>query len=226
MWPKNNQFRFISLNYTNTIEMIIKCCKNNKGDTIFQETKGRDTYRDTLGEVCHVHGDLESQIIMGVNDESQLTIGSDLTLTDELRWQLIKGDMSTAANMNREIKAKQLISDSTIIALYGVSYGETDARWWNEIITWLKGDGFRKVVAFVYEENMTFDARAAWEAPIYEKRKKEEILRKLGINDESLIEKLKPQLYIIQNTKLLNLQELIYPEKAIAAMKETDKSEV
>lgn len=226
IWPKNNTYNFISLNYTNTIDMIFSCCKKFKGDTIYQETQGHDVYRDKLGKVCHAHGDLESQVIMGVNDESQLIVADGLTLTDELKWQLIKGEMSKAANMNREVEAKQLISDSSIIALYGVSYGETDARWWHEILTWLRGDEFRKVVAFVYEENMPLDARAAWEAPIYEKNKKEEILKKLGVSDVSLIEKLKPQIYIIQNTKLLNLQELIRPEETIAAMKETDKNEV
>lgn len=226
IWPKNNQFRFISLNYTNTIDMILKCCQKINGDTIFQESRGRDVYRDKLGEVCHVHGDLESQIIMGVNDESQLVIGSDLTLTDELGWQLIKGNMSKAANMNREIKAKELIAGSDIIAIYGVSYGATDARWWNEILEWLKENEYHKIVAFVYEEGKTFDSRPAWDAPRYEKRKKEEILIDLGVTDVSLIEKLKPQIYIIRNTELLNLREWIRPAEAIAAMKETDKKEV
>lgn len=224
---RDRQYNFISLNYTNTIDKILECCKKVKRGDVIHKDLINNRWRDgVLGQLCHVHGDLKSQIIMGVNDESQLRVNDRLTVGDVLKWQFIKEDMSKASNHTEDRKARNLIANSDVIAIYGVSYGESDARWWSEIAKWLKGNTDHKLVAFIYEESMSYKPRVPWSRAKHEEKIRKEILGKLGINDEKIFNELKGQVYLIRNTEKLNLQELIRPEEAIAAMKETDKSEV
>ena len=223
----NRNFNFISLNYTALIDKVFHCCLLNGGFVIYQDIRRDSTNQDVLGKIYHVHGDLVDGIIMGVNDESQLTISPELTIDDEIRWQFQKDELSKRSSKERTEAAKELIEYSDVIVLYGVSYGETDARWWNEITKWLKHDEDHRVLAFIYDEDTKLNSRNLYRKTSYENKKKEEILKKFGVLRESVhFDILKEQLYIADATKDLNLRELIHPEEAIAAMKETDKSEV
>lgn len=194
----NRNFNFISLNYTALIDKVFRCC------------------------LLLVDG-----IIMGVNDESQLTISPELTIDDEIRWQFQKDELSKRSLKDRTEAAKDLIEYSDVIVLYGVSYGETDARWWNEITKWLKHDEDHRVLAFIYDEDTKLNSRNLYRKTSYENKKKEEILKKFGVSRESVyFDILKEQLYIADATKDLNLRELIHPEEAIAAMNVANKNEV
>lgn len=222
----NIEFRFISFNYTSLIDKLLKCCMENGGVSIYKGTE-YTTRQDKLGMLCHVHGDLNSQIIMGVNDESQLVMNHELTLNNEIRWQFLKGEMSRALRWKRDRTAKSLIERSNIIVMYGVSYGETDAQWWEEVVKWLESDTRHRIVAFIYEENSDMHSRVPCIRINYEKEKKKEILKRFGVSENSIyFEMLEKQIYIEDATKDLNLRELIRPEEAIAAMNATNKNEV
>lgn len=224
---ESKRYYFISLNYTNLIDRILQCCKNSGGNIIYKDPGRNSRVQDTLGKLCHVHGDLNSEIIMGVNDESQLVINPELTIDNEIRWQFLKGEMGRQSPWARDSTAKNFISQSDLIVVYGVSYGETDARWWNEITEWLEHNPQRRLIAFIYDINDKINSRVAYVRISYENRKKEEILEKLGISKEAAyFDILKEQVYIADATKGLHLRELIHPEEAIAAMKENDKGEV
>lgn len=216
---EDNTFRFISFNYTNLLENIKQCCISNSNTIRTRSVQGA-TCSDYWGKIIHVHGILDDQIIMGVNDESQLDLSGGVTPTDELRWELIKPILNQDSR-NYDALAKKAISISDIIAIYGVSYGDTDKLWWEEIIDWLKQGEKHKLVLFVRDKPAPYNPILGWKELKYEKEKREEMLKKLGVagsNPDFGI--LTEQMYIILNTTRLNLRELLIPpapDDAVAA---------
>lgn len=208
----SNSYHFISFNYTNLLEGIRKCCIT-ENTTIRKRNFQGSTYTDTWGSIIHVHGMLDDQIIMGVNDESQLDLSGGITLTEALRWELIKPTLNHDSGNDFDLPARKTISNSDIIAIYGVSYGDTDKLWWKEIANWLKKNSQHKLVAFMRDKPGQFDPVLPWTGLDYEKKKRREILKKLHIEESSPnFEALIEQVYIVLNTTRLNLKEILLPE--------------
>ena len=206
----SNTYNFITFNYTNLIDRIITCCRDGNSTIRIRNVNG-STYSDSFSNAYHVHGTLNSQIIMGVNDESQLNLSGGISLTDELCWDLIKPRLNAESRNNWDVPAKKAIEKSDIIYIYGVSYGETDLLWWQEIAKWLIQDSKHKLVAFIRDEK-GFNSRIPWAEINYDLAQRREILRKLAIEEsdeqyEALIE----QIYIILNTKRLTLKSILIP---------------
>lgn len=200
---------FINFNYTNLLERLISITVSDK-KTIRSRS---NTYLDQIGNIYHVHGTLLSQIIMGVNDESQLNLSGGVTITTQLKNQLIKSTMNHYSNHNWDVPAKGTIKSSEIILIYGLSFGKTDALWWKEISEWLKENKNHKLIVFVRENGKTFEPRIPWEEVNYEYRKRVEVLEKIGINEnDKVFPTLINQTYIILNTKRLNMSGILLPQ--------------
>lgn len=223
----NDTYHFISFNYTNLLERIKKCYGN--GNRLRIREVYNQKYIDSWGSISHVHGTLDNQIIMGVNDESQLDTSGGITLTEELCWELIKPRLNLDSGNSFDSPAKDVVSNSDIIAIYGVSFGDTDRLWWEAIVDWLKQDPAHKLVAFVRDEPGQFIPALAWTELKYERRKRKDILKKLCIEEnDPAFDDLIEQIYIILNTKRLELKEILMPqsagEDAIAASTDQGKS--
>lgn len=206
-------YNFITFNYTDLLEQIKKCCNlDYSSDKIQTRISGSKTYTDFWDSIIHVHGTLNKQIIMGVNDESQLDLQGNVTLTESLALKLIKPTLNQESKHNFDLPAKEIISRSDMIAIYGVSYGDTDKLWWEEIVNWLKKRPENKLVAFVRDQANPFVPELPWDELDYEKNKRIEILKKLHINEnDSDFNTLIDQIYIILNTTKLNLKEILLP---------------
>lgn len=208
----NNIINFISFNYTNLLEELILRIVNDK--KIIRSR--RNTYLDQIGNIYHVHGTLSSQIIMGVNDELQLNSSGGVTLTPQLRSQLIKPIMNNLSNHNWDVPAKEVIKISDIILIYGVSFGKTDALWWEELNKWIKANKNHKLIVFMRENDNAFERRIPWEEINYENHKRIEVLEKIGISeDDDTFETLLNQVYIILNTERLDISEILLPQDTL-----------
>lgn len=214
----NNSFRFISFNYTNLLDRLLTISANSNG-VLRKRRTGNWYYEDEYNKkVYHVHGDLESQIIMGVNDESQLDLSGGVTLEDRLRRRLIKSIMNSQSGHDWDQPAKKVIASSDIIYIYGVSYGQTDALWWEEIREWLLSEQEHKLVAFVRDSSGGFSTPLPWEEVDYEEDKRREILKKLLVSEDyPQFEQLLNQIYIILNTTRLNLKDVLHPAERVVA---------
>lgn len=190
-------YNFITFNYTDLVDNVVSCCLENKNIII-----NRNIY--------HVHGTLDTQIVMGVNDESQLDLRGGVTLTEFIKDELIKPHMNRRFKTGCESEAKKTIMNSDVIYTYGVSYGETDKLWWNEIRVWLKKDYKHKLIVFTREPLKTAKSKLPWYVNLCEDRKRKDILKKLGIRSLDVdYERLLDQVYVILNTTRLNLKELV-----------------
>ena len=121
-------FNFVSFNYTRCLDKCIDVIKStpNSLSTIYGE----------IGELVHVHGYTDRDLIMGVNDASQIeheTFSQDETVLDEI----VKPRQNEIIRMNYDYRATQVINRSRVICIYGMSIGETDQKWWKLIMKWL-----------------------------------------------------------------------------------------
>ncbi len=70
-------------------------------------------------------------IILGVNDETQ--IKNDKLRTDYGKTLLVKPFVNNRLETLVDEECRELINESDLICLFGLSLGETDATWWETI---------------------------------------------------------------------------------------------
>ena len=124
-------FDFINYNYTYTLDRCLEIVKESPG-ILGEHNYYAANYKHIVGEVCHVHGTVEGQMVFGVNDESQIgkpTVfeGEDGDLSKSL---LIKKDANARYGENTDTKALKILTNSKIIYVYGMALGITDKLWW------------------------------------------------------------------------------------------------
>ncbi|MBQ7964646.1 MAG: hypothetical protein IJ331_01030 [Ruminococcus sp.] len=135
-------YNFISFNYTKTVD---RCAQ------ILKDSLHGDNSR-TVGKVIHIHGYVEENMIMGVNDPSQISnneFANDTILANEL----VKPQQNESVHSNYEKQTLETINSSDIICIYGMSLGETDKKWWNIIANWLAKNNDHALVIMKYTKS-------------------------------------------------------------------------
>ena len=134
----------ITLNYTNTLEKILNL---SSGAT----TKGFDS-SNTLRNLIHVHGILGQSIIIGVDNETQIK-NEEFKKNDDIKDLMIKEQSNLVMKETRHIQCETLINNANVIILFGVSLGDTDARWWKIIGNNLVNRTNIAIIQHLYEPN-------------------------------------------------------------------------
>lgn len=202
----NITYNFITFNYTNLLEKILECCdrvlRSRKVDNI--------NFTEQIGEICHIHGSLDTQVIMGVNDESQLKVNREIAISEQLKGQTIKPVMNLECEHLGDVHAQRIIDESNVILIYGVSFGDTDKIWWDRICEWLRDDTNHRLVVFIKDTGVNLNKKIPWSESNYEKINRKRLLRKLGFDFNSKeFSVILEQTYIILNTTRLNLKEIV-----------------
>ncbi len=176
-----NKYNFITFNYTNMLDRILACF-GGPGSYLRVRVVGSKHYADQIGIVCHVHGALNSQIIMGVNDESQLNLSGGVTPSERLKRRMIKPTLNVACRHNWDSTAESLIIESDVILIYGVSYGTTDAVWWAAIQEWMRQNKGKKLICFIKDSNPQFNPKIPWQEIEYDEERQGNCLLNWGLN--------------------------------------------
>ena len=138
---RNRTYNFISFNYTKSVDECTRILK--------QHLKS-DNSRD-VGKVLHIHGFVEENMIMGVNDASQIT--NEVFANDEdVVREIVKPQQNSDVRANYEKQVIDTINSSNIICVYGMSIGETDKKWWSHIAQWLSKSEKRALVILKYDK--------------------------------------------------------------------------
>jgi len=139
---KKIKLHLISMNYTDSLDQIAKGIR---------EYPEKSQFLEIDAEVLHPHGTLETGIILGVNDKSQI---NNEDIKDRFSYLMIKEDIiNNEGNENCKTskeKGIEAIDQSSIICLYGLSLGETDKFWWEKLGKWLQADSKHKLIVFDY----------------------------------------------------------------------------
>ncbi len=169
-------YNTISLNYTIIFDFLIK--------EMFK-------YNDLCEyhPVLHPHGEGADGIALGIDNEFQTT----LKLSKKGRRSFVKPYFNQAYDSRRIEKAIETIKNSDIICIYGLSLGESDQMWREELVTWLDDNPDRRIIWYAYEMEKV-NPQNKDEILDEEERLKHVFLTKLGL--EEYFEDYENQIYI------------------------------
>lgn len=200
---ENAIYSFVNFNYTDTLSKIIQCCGGN-GARIGDYVYNRSSYADNIGAIIPIHGELSTQIIMGLNDERQIRCAGT-TLPLKARRTLIKPIINDEFNRSEDRDAENLIATSDAVVLYGLSLGETDQKWWYLLREWMVPSTSRKIVWFRKDDSPEFDPIMPEDSLDYVDEQKELFLSKIGVSvKHKSYDSIKQRIFIVRNTQKLN----------------------
>lgn len=144
-------FNFICFNYTSTLDECISIAKKTPG-SLGSHKIGNQVSHHTIDKVCHVHGTVNKEMVFGVNDESQIAKPEIFNCEngDLYKNTIIKVQTNASYLENTDAKANQIIQNSSLIYVYGMSIGDTDKLWWDRICSWLAADSNRHLIVHKY----------------------------------------------------------------------------
>ncbi len=126
-------FNFINFNYTSTLDLCVSAVQS-RVRFLGSRTVGNTAFENKLGKVLHVHGTALKDMVLGVNDISQI---DDPSLFEGYDEEYINEIIKQKTNENNEedmdTKVKNLLETSDLIYVYGMSTGVTDKLWWVRI---------------------------------------------------------------------------------------------
>lgn len=140
---KQTSIRFITLNYTTTLEKILS-------DTTMLSFPSLTVYSP-----IHIHGMLSENLTLGVSDETQISA----VLSGEERDDLIKPLLITSMNDSRLNNLNNTLETSNLLILYGTSIGLTDKYIWLRVLDWLYSRSQNYIIIHEYDFNYSSAAR-------------------------------------------------------------------
>lgn len=139
------KLNFISFNYTKTLDRMIDDVFSTANHSILPTGKGYSTF--TKGKTVHIHGTLSQDITLGIDNEKQLG-NLPYTLTDRGRRSFIKPVFNENYDLTRISDTKSIISSSSVICIFGVKLGESDASWRKELAEWILRDKNHHLIVY------------------------------------------------------------------------------
>lgn len=193
--PRGREIYVMTLNYTNTLEKLLSI-NNNATSRNFNNT-------DTLRDIIHIHGRLNSSIIMGVDNETQID-NINFQTNQDIKDLLIKEESNKAMKEIRHITCKSFIDNANIIILYGVSLGITDERWWKIIGKNLKSRKNLVVIQYLYEPNFIKPTQKQKLGKL-ERKQRQEIMNRMGLKQEEQTEDIDNRLFFVVNSNIFKI---------------------
>lgn len=200
-------YSFVIFNYTNTFDTMLSfCMKDTKIIGNHQASKGLKNNR--IGDIIHIHGTTESGMILAVNDASQ--INNEFLKKDEIFLDtFIKKRINANIGARKTEKTVDVIRNSRIICIYGMSIGITDKIWWEELIKWLISNSNNKLVIFCKEKEEKIKSRIP--APTI--RMTEKVRRKIfengrGNRTETEYKQIKDRIMVVFNSRIFSFRNI------------------
>ena len=182
--------QIISFNYTDVFDQVYHQCGKS--------------LNIVSSEVLHIHSELKDGPVFGVDNDEQ--IKAKFTLSNKGRRGFIKPVFNEEYDKQRVVLAMRMINDANTICTYGMSLGESDLSWRNELIKWLRNDVNHHL--FIYNYDL---ARASYKTVTQrmdiEEDEKEKMLSKWGISNEETIFN---QIHLPCGKNIFNIKDIIH----------------
>ena len=135
-----DRINIITFNYTKTLEFL----SGYSGPPIV-------VHGNTLLEsIHHLHGTLDSMMVMGVNDPSQIK-NNEFNTDEDVDEDFIKPEFNDACLNRKNIICEDLIRNANIIVIYGLSVGPSDDKWWKMIGERMESQNYPLLIYLPYD---------------------------------------------------------------------------
>lgn len=203
---------FINFNYTNTLDKLVRYVLKDKDGKILYSYRvsrpggGSVLCNERIGEILHIHGKLGGYIIIGVDSLQQL-LDENLKNNDKIARYCVKSQINEInGNKGIETKFTEMISRSSIIYAYGLSFGESDKSRWDIISKWLRANSGHKLIIFKLKAGFDkFEKAYPLKLLDFINEAKSEYLSLFGIEPEEH-EKYYSQIFIVDSSAVLNFK--------------------
>lgn len=139
------EFKFISFNYTHLLDKCLDLSFDEK-TVVGSHVKSNMKYNHIVNNrVIHIHGELPGPIITGVDNPSQIG-NEEWAKQNRFLQRIAKPSINARYGALVDSEATNTIKQSHIICLFGMSMGDTDKTWWNQIGQWLFSPDHRLVI--------------------------------------------------------------------------------
>lgn len=146
----NTIINFLSFNYTDTLDLMIDILSKQPLKT--WGYNGVSMKMTVNPKIVHMHGTSTKFPILGVNDASQIA-NQELLKVPNFSEIMIKPKSVNAIGEMWHDEAEELINRSKIICIFGMSLGDSDLKWWNKVISWLKKNTERHLIIYWHTQN-------------------------------------------------------------------------
>lgn len=165
-------YNFLSFNYTSILDVFIQ---------VYNEWKKDEQKQYVFKNPIHIHGRLNGDVLLGVDNEEQIC--NKFQLTTRGRRAFVKPQINSDYDEGRVVDAMKVIASSDVICVYGLSFGESDLTWIKAIAKWLQDNPEHQLVYCRYDtrEYPRFDVELLLST---EDNWKIELIKKLQIPDE------------------------------------------
>lgn len=213
----NEMINFLSFNYTNTLNYIV----NELAKTPLKQwsTSNGTRKMEVNKKIIHMHGTSTEYPILGVDNASQIA-NQDLLSIPNFAEIMIKPQSVNAIGQLWHNEAQATISKSTIIGVFGMSLGESDAKWWTTIIKWLKENASRHLIVFWYTKNPPNGISVF--RKLEETKKAKDTLFKYFDLSPSDVKNIESRIHIAINTK--NVLNINLKSKDITSITDEEKT--
>ena len=157
----------------------------------------------TSNSFNHLHGIINEDIVMGMDNESQ--IKTSYKLTNKGKRAFVKTFFNNQFDTNRVKIAKSWIENASVICTYGLSLGESDLTWREALIDFLKNNINGHLFLYDYELS-NYEGLLVDEKLDLEEEKKIKILNEWRIDD---YERIYDRFHIPCGKKIFKIRELI-----------------
>lgn len=203
-------YQFVSFNYTNVLDRFLDIAKEKKKPVAVRD----DLKFNILGNVTHIHGTTDAEMILGVNDVSQ--INNNLLKSDsDFLDTFIKERMNENIGQGKNQSVKEIIEKSHIIGIFGMSIGITDKIWWEELVRWLNDNTDNKLIIYYKGDNEREKAlkkRIPANTIRLNKKIKNDFMEKGNVPEENK-QFIKDRIFVSYNTPIFDFSSVSFSEK-------------
>lgn len=168
---QDEEYRFITFNYTRVLEFLLA-------------QYHKRTHFNKIDSPIHIHGKLGGDVVLGVDNVLQFE-GPKYPVSKKIERAFVKPAFNAEYDVERVNKARQLINESDVICIYGMSFGITDKTWVDEVASWLLADSEHHLIFFQYSEDK-FDSWNGDEKMDEEDDRKIRLLNRIFTNKEEI----------------------------------------
>lgn len=174
-------------------------------DRFLRLTSSEGVGFSNIGQHVHIHGSLDDNIVLGVDNLEQLT--NNFQVTTSLQRTFVKPFFNEETDKQKIKLAKDIIDNSDIICVYGMALGSTDLTWKNNLVQWLLDSNFHMLFYFTYPlpciSNQNMDEKLDKEDEL-----KESFLRKFDSDNIDNLMSVKNRIHIPVSRDLFDISSI------------------
>lgn len=150
---KSKDVNIVTLNYTNTIESILDLDKGKaRHSSVLIDTLSSVTEKRNIQQLLHLHGTLEENMALGVDNVEQV-LHKEFKNNQDVTESIIKPLCNRVSAHAIDQDCNRLLANAHLICIFGSSIGKTDETWWKRIADQVKQRDCRLIV-FMHEPNL------------------------------------------------------------------------